>query len=183
MAVAGIHGIAFGFLWRQGFSLSLSLSFFLSFGGEQQCRPHPWCPADGLMRGEMSREQALSLSFSCSLHLSPPCPRAAKSRLGAVWQWELSGRWFWSSGAQMQGPISGLRYRKICLFTLCRLLSWHSDEKAAWLGLPSKKNTHLAGASWKIRQQSLLFKISPSWLSALSMLCFTLWCSKDSGCH
>lgn len=94
---------------------------------------HHGCPADGLLCREMSREQPLSLLlslsafFSLSLNLARSlgplpfsCPGASVSLLWAVTVgalWEVS----WSSQPQMQEPISGLCYRKICLFTLCRV--------------------------------------------------------------
>ncbi len=105
---------------------------FLSFGKEQWCRPtmgarqmgfcvEKWAGSN--LYHFCSLSDFFSLSVYLALSLSPlpfSCPGAAVSLLWAVTVgalWEVS----WSSQPQMQEPISGLCYRKICLFTLCQV--------------------------------------------------------------
>lgn len=109
---------------------------------------HPGCCADGLMCGEMSRKQSFSLStnppplsvvlftsvcpfIASTFHYVPLLSVFTPSRLlisplfhppvaTASWGLGLGGRPQQNKLTEMQGRISGLCYRKICPFALCR---------------------------------------------------------------
>lgn len=74
---------------------------------------HHGCPADGLLCREMSREQAFSLSLSCSLSPSISLAPRAPSLLhvlgllhlvSELWQWELCGRRVGRVGPRCRSP-------------------------------------------------------------------------------